>query len=160
MNRAFLYRLFLCPQARLVEMVAGHLLDSNQVEGARGAALSEEQRASLAHTLAEAISLLPQLCTGIDVNVRLHDVAGFEYTRETVRARSGGAMHGGAVGLLAGQCRSQPAGAAGRRLHTAPTPPPPCPCTTPPHQAVFDLLDIPLVHGWVVDPQVPAVPAG
>jgi hypothetical protein len=26
-------------------------------------------------------------------------------------------------------------------------------------QAVFDLLDIPLVHGWLVDPQVRRLPA-
>lgn len=38
-------------QARLVEMVAGYLLDANNMEGERSAALSEEQRASLAHNL-------------------------------------------------------------------------------------------------------------
>lgn len=32
-------------------MVAGYLLDANNLEGSRGAALSEEQRASLAHNL-------------------------------------------------------------------------------------------------------------
>ncbi|KAI7841603.1 hypothetical protein COHA_004773 [Chlorella ohadii] len=89
-------------QARLVEMVAGYLLDANNLDGGRGAALSEEQRASLAHNLSDAIALLPKLTTGIDVNVRFHDIAGFEYTPET---------------------------------------------------SVFDLLDIPLVHGWLVDPQ-------
>ncbi|PRW58319.1 FAM63A-like isoform X2 [Chlorella sorokiniana] len=89
-------------QSRLVEMVAGYLLDANSLEGERNTALSEEQRASLAHNLSDAIALLPKLTTGIDVNVRFHDIAGFEYTPET---------------------------------------------------AVFDLLDMPLVHGWLVDPQ-------
>lgn len=38
-------------QTRLVEMVAGYLLDVNNLESERAAALSEEQRASLAHNL-------------------------------------------------------------------------------------------------------------
>ncbi|KAL4430888.1 hypothetical protein ABPG75_006144 [Micractinium tetrahymenae] len=94
-------------QDRLVAMVAERLLDSNAASleggsGGPGGGLSEEQRASLAHNLSDAIGLLPKLCTGIDVNLRFHDISGFEYTQET---------------------------------------------------AVFDLLDIPLVHGWLVDPQ-------
>lgn len=43
--------------------------------------------ASLAHNLADAIALLPKLTTGIDVNLRFHDIAGVEYTQETVRRR-------------------------------------------------------------------------
>ncbi|KAL4859491.1 Ubiquitin carboxyl-terminal hydrolase MINDY-1 [Chlorella vulgaris] len=93
-------------QARLVEMVAGRLLDVNSLDGKPG--VSEDHVASLQQHLAEAIGLLPQLCTGVDVNPRLHDIRGFEYTRET---------------------------------------------------AVFDLLDIQLVHGWVVDPQDTATAA-
>lgn len=48
------HNMFMCSpvlQARLVEMVAGYLLDANNMEGQRSAALSEEQRASLAHNL-------------------------------------------------------------------------------------------------------------
>lgn len=70
-------------------MVAERLLDSNAASLERGSSgpgggLSEEQRASLAHNLSDAIGLLPKLCTGIDVNLRFHDIAGFEYTQETV----------------------------------------------------------------------------
>jgi hypothetical protein len=64
-------------------MVAGRLLDVNSLDGKPG--VSEEHVASLQQHLAEAIGLLPQLCTGVDVNPRLHDIRGFEYTRETVR---------------------------------------------------------------------------
>jgi hypothetical protein len=69
-------------QARLVEMVAGRLLDAGSAEAARG--WSAERAASVQQDLSDAIALLPQLCTGIDVNLRFHDVRGFEYTRETV----------------------------------------------------------------------------
>ena len=72
-------------QGRLVQMVAGLLLDSNSLEGQRQQALSAEQTASLQHNLSDAIALLPKLTTGIDVNLRFHDTAGFEYTEETVR---------------------------------------------------------------------------
>ncbi|EFN59098.1 hypothetical protein CHLNCDRAFT_137880 [Chlorella variabilis] len=93
-------------QGRLVEMVAGLLLDANSLEG--GAGVSEEHAASLQQNLADVIGLLPQLCTGIDVNPRFTDTRGFEFTREA---------------------------------------------------AVFDLLDIQLVHGWLVDPQDEATAA-
>jgi hypothetical protein len=72
-------------QGRLVQMLAGLLLDSNNLEGQRQQALSAEQAASLQHNLSGAIALLPKLTTGIDVNLRFHDTAGFEYTEETVR---------------------------------------------------------------------------
>lgn len=80
-------------QDRLVAMVAERLLDSNtaSLEGGSsipGTGLSEEQRASLAQNLSDAIGLLPKLCTGIDVNLRFHDIAGFEYTQETVSCRA------------------------------------------------------------------------
>ncbi len=72
-------------QGRLVQMVAGLLLDCNSQGGQRQQALSAEQEASLQHNLSDAIALLPKLTTGIDVNLRFHDTAGFEYTEETVR---------------------------------------------------------------------------
>jgi hypothetical protein len=65
-------------------MVAGRLLDASSLEGRPG--VSAEAAASMQQDLADAISLLPQLCTGIDVNLRFHDIRGFEYTRETVGA--------------------------------------------------------------------------
>lgn len=81
-----------------MQMLAEHLLDSNfsRAEG------SSEYRANLQHNLSDAISLLPKLTTGIDVNVRFDGVRSLEYTGEI---------------------------------------------------AVFDLLGIDLVHGWLYDPQ-------
>ncbi|GAB4817828.1 hypothetical protein N2152v2_004874 [Parachlorella kessleri] len=86
-------------EERLVQLVAGYLLDSNSLDGKEA---SEEYRANLQHNLTEALALLPKLTTGIDVNVRFHDIRGFEFTNEV---------------------------------------------------AVFDLLDIGLVHGWLCEPQ-------
>ena len=79
-------------------MLAEHLLDSNfsRADG------SSEYRDHLQHNLSDAISLLPKLTTGIDVNVRFDGVRSLEYTGEI---------------------------------------------------AVFDLLGIDLVHGWLYDPQ-------
>lgn len=51
----------------------------------------------------DAMTVLPKLATGLDVNVRFTGVSDFEYTPEC---------------------------------------------------SVFDLLGIPLYHGWLVDPQV------
>lgn len=183
-------------------MVAERLLDSNtaSLEGSSGG-LSEEQRASLAHNLSDVIGLLPKLCTGIDVNLRFHDIAGFEYTQETVSMRrwgpaasalpappggwAGGALPGKSSGCLAGRlvrCSvhsklpgsrvTRTSGLLGIPLSAAPVPSPtfrtrfrPARVTCASRlcfhayahacaQAVFDLLDIPLVHGWLVDPQV------
>ena len=92
-----------CLQNRLVSLIAGHLLDTND-EQKVGKGLPEEYKANLRKNVADAISILPKLTTGVDVNVRFHDVKGFEFTDEI---------------------------------------------------AIFDLLDISLVHGWLVDPQVP-----
>ena len=89
-------------QNRLVSLVAGHLLDTND-EKKVGKGLPEEYKANLRKNVADAIGILSKLTTGIDVNVRFHDVKGFEFTDEI---------------------------------------------------AIFDLLDISLVHGWLVDPQV------
>ncbi len=89
-------------QNRLVSLVAGHLLDAND-EQKVGKGLPEEYKANLRKNVADAIGILSKLTTGIDVNVRFHDVKGFEFTDEI---------------------------------------------------AIFDLMDISLVHGWLVDPQV------
>lgn len=51
----------------------------------------------------DAMTVLPKLATGLDVNVRFTGVSDFEYTPEC---------------------------------------------------SIFDLLGIPLYHGWLVDPQV------
>lgn len=53
--------------------------------------------------MADAVTVLPKLATGLDVNVRFTGVSDFEYTPEC---------------------------------------------------SVFDLLGVPLYHGWLVDPQV------
>jgi hypothetical protein len=89
-------------QNRLVSLVAGHLLDAND-EQEVGKGLPEEYKANLRKNVADAIGILSKLTTGIDVNVRFHDVKGFEFTDEI---------------------------------------------------AIFDLMDISLVHGWLVDPEV------
>lgn len=89
-------------QNRLVSLVAGYLLDAND-EQKIPKGLPEEYKANLQKNVADAIGILAKLTTGIDVNVRFHDVKGFEFTDEI---------------------------------------------------AIFDLLDISLVHGWLVDPQV------
>ena len=87
-------------QERLISLVAGHLLDANSEE--RLAATSPEYRANVSQSLGDAIALLPKLATGVDVNVRFHNVHAFEYTDEV---------------------------------------------------AIFPLLDLDLLHGWLVDPQ-------
>ena len=78
------------------------MLDAND-EQKIGKGLPEEYKANLRKNVADAIGILAKLTTGIDVNVRFHDVKGFEFTDEI---------------------------------------------------AIFDLLDISLVHGWLIDPQV------
>lgn len=85
-----------------MSLVAGHLLDAND-EQKVGKGLPEEYKANLRKNVADAIGILSKLTTGIDVNVRFHDVKGFEFTDEI---------------------------------------------------AIFDLMDISLVHGWLVDPEV------
>lgn len=88
-------------QDRLVSLVAEHLLDSNNEERL-GPSVTIDYKANLQRNIEDAITLLPKLTTGIDVNVRFDDVHGFEFTDEV---------------------------------------------------AIFDLLDVSLVHGWLVDPQ-------
>ncbi len=58
-----------------MQLVAGYLLDANSLEGRD---MSEEYRANLQHSVTDALALLPKLTTGIDVNLRFHDVRGFE----------------------------------------------------------------------------------
>uniref|UniRef100_A0A7S1CUI2 MINDY deubiquitinase domain-containing protein n=1 Tax=Picochlorum oklahomense TaxID=249345 RepID=A0A7S1CUI2_9CHLO len=87
-------------QSKVVQLLAEYLLDTNF---AKSEAEGEDvYRANLQFNLADAISMLPQLTTGIDVNVKFNNIRGLEFTAEV---------------------------------------------------AVFDLLGIDLVHGWVVDPQ-------
>ena len=56
-------------QDRLVSLVAEHLLDSNN-EARLGPSVSMDYKANLQRNIADAITLLPKLTTGIDVNVR------------------------------------------------------------------------------------------
>jgi MINDY deubiquitinase len=50
--------------------------------GLSTAACLATSRANLTRNLADAVTLLPKLATGIDVNVRFHDIRGFEFTDE------------------------------------------------------------------------------
>eukprot|EP01023_Acetabularia_acetabulum_P003573 TRINITY_DN11496_c0_g1_i4.p1 TRINITY_DN11496_c0_g1~~TRINITY_DN11496_c0_g1_i4.p1 ORF type:complete len:301 (-),score=50.62 TRINITY_DN11496_c0_g1_i4:1667-2515(-) len=83
-------------QERLQQLVAEILLDSNQMHKNPVYQANQEQNIS------DAISSLPKLATGLDVNPRFTATNGFEFTNEIT---------------------------------------------------IFDLLDITLVHGWLVDPQ-------
>ncbi|KAB5573638.1 hypothetical protein DKX38_000832 [Salix brachista] len=86
-------------QEKLLSLVAERLIDSNSNVNNKDAGFVENQQ----QNIADAIDLLPQLATGIDVNLKFRRIDDFEFTREC---------------------------------------------------AIFDLLDIPLYHGWIVDPQV------
>lgn len=57
-----------------MELLAGYFLDAQTSASGR----NEEQQAALQHQLAETMQLLPQLTTGIDVNVRFTSIGGFE----------------------------------------------------------------------------------
>ncbi|XP_071730590.1 uncharacterized protein [Rutidosis leptorrhynchoides] len=85
-------------QEKLLQLVAGRLIDSNSNNDNKDAGYVENQE----QNIADAIDLLPRLTTGIDVNIKFTRIYDFEFTREC---------------------------------------------------AIFDLLDIPLCHGWIVDPQ-------
>lgn len=67
---------------------------------------SEALQLNFQQNVNDAMTVLPKLSTGLDVNVRFTGVSDFEYTPECI---------------------------------------------------VFDLLNIPLYHGWLVDPQIPEV---
>ncbi len=88
-------------QERLISLVAGYLLDVTAPD--ESGKIAADVAANLQRNVSDAIQLLPKLTTGIDVNVRFHDIRAFEFTEET---------------------------------------------------AIFDLLNLSLVHGWLVDPQV------
>ncbi|KAL9231055.1 hypothetical protein vseg_006323 [Gypsophila vaccaria] len=85
-------------QEKLLSLVAEKLIDSNSNVDNKDAEYVENQQ----QNIADAIDLLPELTTGIDVNTKFRRIDDFEFTREC---------------------------------------------------AIFDLLDIPLYHGWLVDPQ-------
>ncbi|XP_024543986.1 ubiquitin carboxyl-terminal hydrolase MINDY-1-like [Selaginella moellendorffii] len=82
----------------LLILVAERLLDSNSNNQDKDENYIQNQQ----QNISDAISLLPRLATGIDVNVRFRNIHDFEFTPEC---------------------------------------------------AIFDLLDIGLVHGWLCDPQ-------
>lgn len=90
-------------QGELIQLVADWLLDANSPQRLGHNADNRDYMANLEQNVADAINLLPKLCTGVDVNVRFNSIKGFEFTEEV---------------------------------------------------AIFDLLDISLVHGWIVDPTV------
>eukprot|EP00877_Chromochloris_zofingiensis_P004085 jgi/Chrzof1/13678/Cz08g07220.t1 len=84
-------------QEKLITLVADHLLEcSKQYENLPQLAADFQQNIS------DCFEVLSKLTTGIDVNLKFHNIHAFEPTKEV---------------------------------------------------AVFDLLGIPLVHGWLVDPQ-------
>lgn len=88
-------------QSKVLQMLAEYLLDKNQaLEDSMST--NDTVKANLQYNLADSISMLPRLTTGVDVNVRFNDIRGIEFTADV---------------------------------------------------AVFDLLGIDLVHGWLVDPQ-------
>lgn len=82
--------------SQLMEYLGDFLLNSVPSNMSEGAQLNYEQN------MMDAISVLPKLQTGLDVNVRFTSVSDFEYTPELI---------------------------------------------------VFDLLQIPLYHGWLLDPE-------
>lgn len=82
--------------SQLMEYLGDFLLNSVPSNMSEGAQLNYEQN------MMDAISILPKLQTGLDVNVRFTSIADFEYTPELI---------------------------------------------------VFDLLQIPLYHGWLLDPE-------
>lgn len=89
----------LSPQERLIQLVAGVLLDRNDDARLEAAGADAGARANAAANVGAAVAALPKLATGIDVNVRFSGPAAFEFTDEV---------------------------------------------------AIFDLLGLPLLHGWVV----------
>lgn len=105
MNILFLqWKVKLPPQKEVItaEELLAHLgdclLSIKPQEQSEGLQLNFQQN------VADAVTVLPKLATGLDVNVRFTGVSDFEYTPEC---------------------------------------------------SVFDLLGVPLYHGWLVDPQSP-----
>lgn len=56
-----------------MELLAEYFLDASSPEGR-----SAEEQAALQQQMADGMHLLPQLITGIDVNVRFNSIDGFE----------------------------------------------------------------------------------
>lgn len=105
MNILFLrWKVKLPPQKEVVtsEELMAHLGDC--ILSIEPEEKSEALQLNFQQNVNDAMTILPKLSTGLDVNVRFTGVADFEYTPECI---------------------------------------------------VFDLLNIPLYHGWLVDPQSP-----
>lgn len=83
--------------------------------------------------IADAIDLLPRLATGIDVNIKFRrlKLIFFSFCNCCYYYHSIGIM----ILTKDGACRIDD-------------------FEFTPECAIFDLLDIPLYHGWIVDPQV------
>jgi len=130
-------------QERLLSLIAGHLLDANSKHG-----VSEEQQANMTRIIADTVELLPKLTTGIDVNVMFTDVRGFEVAPCF-------ALSSISLAFLIRSCL---------KCHLYSNGEPMCAWKAMDESlfvlqytdaiAIFDLLDIHLVHGWLVDPQV------
>jgi hypothetical protein len=131
-------------QARLVALVAEHLLDTSFARSA--AAASPDVAANLAHATADAVAALPRLATGVDVNVKflLHGdcVRAFEATAELAAFDACGVdlVHGWlpdagedaeAAAAVAGKSYNEVAELAVAAAGAAAPPPPPPPRRAP-----------------------------
>lgn len=68
-----------CPevsQERLLALIAGFLLDSNNPE--RLGSSDADLQANLQKNMGDAVEMLPKLTTGLDVNIFFHNIMGFE----------------------------------------------------------------------------------
>ena len=130
-------------QERLLSLIAGHLLDANSKQG-----ISEEQQDNMTRIIADTVELLPKLSTGIDVNVMFTNVRGFEVAlcfalsfislAFLIRLCLKSHLYSNGETMIA--CKAM------YNLL--------CVLQYTDAIAIFDLLDIHLVHGWLVDPQV------
>lgn len=59
-------------------MVANHLIETNPIDEND----TSDRSANLRQLINDAVPLLPQLLTGVDVNVQFNSITGFEYTSE------------------------------------------------------------------------------
>ncbi|NXP53082.1 MINY1 hydrolase, partial [Heliornis fulica] len=100
------FQVKLPPQKEVItaEELMAHLGDC--VLSAQPREPSEGLQLNFQQNISDAMTVLPKLSTGLDVNVRFTGVSDFEYTPECI---------------------------------------------------IFDLLNVPLYHGWLVDPQSPEV---
>ncbi|XP_044305109.1 ubiquitin carboxyl-terminal hydrolase MINDY-1 [Varanus komodoensis] len=107
MNTLFLqWKVKLPPQKEVItsDELMAHLGDC--ILSIKPQQQSEALQLNFQQNVNDAMTVLPKLSTGLDVNVRFTGVSDFEYTPECI---------------------------------------------------VFDLLSVPLYHGWLVDPQTPDV---